>query len=103
MNIDLPLTLQAWPAGNVKHVLKNELESLTAGSLPLHEYTTQGGMVDDNNIAVSVFSVEELGDGLQAKVGVFFTEIVGGCNCHDDPVGENAYAELVLRINTGPV
>ena len=98
MKISLPRTIQAWPDGNVERILKEEIESLSQGSLPLHEYTTRGGMVDDNNISVTVLSIEEVDRRLQAKIGVFFIEKVGGCNCHDDPLEENAYAELVLLI-----
>ena len=32
------------------------------------------------------------------RLGVFFAEVVGGCNCHDDPVATHSYALLGLRI-----
>ena len=36
---------------------------------------------------------------IQAKVGVFFNEIIGGCSCGDDPLSENAYCELQVSID----
>jgi hypothetical protein len=35
---------------------------------------------------------------IEIVVGVFFTEIVGGCSCGDEPVAVNGYVELSLRI-----
>ena len=80
-------------------ILKQELEALQPGSLPLQQFTTQGGVVDDADISVTVLSVVGHEHEILAKVGVFFTEVVGGCNCHDDPVHSNAYAEMMLAIN----
>ena len=76
-----------------------ELESLQAGCLPLQAHTSQGGMVDDSNISVTVLKLNDKGEELLATLGIFFTEVVGGCNCHDDPLEVNAYAELELCID----
>ena len=56
-------------------------------------------MIDDNNISASVLGVEQTADHLTARVGVFFTEIVGGCNCNDDPAEANAYCVIEVRID----
>lgn len=97
--ISLPKSIEAWPDGDVKRTLKNELEALPTGSLPLANYTTQGGMVDDENITITVFSIEDRSQYVSVRLGVFFSEVVGGCNCHDDPVEENAYADISARID----
>ena len=79
--------------------LKTELEGLTMGSLPLEKGTTQGGQVDDSDISVTVIDAFDRETSIQAKVGVFFREIVGGCSCGDEPVAENAYCEILVSID----
>jgi hypothetical protein len=59
----------------------------------------QGGMVDDSDIAVSVLTSREASDVIETKVVVFFSEIVGGCNCNDDPVSANLQCTMLVSID----
>ena len=79
--------------------LKSELQAMEKGALPLHKFTNQGGKVNDADLSASVLSVNENEGHITAKVGIFFIEVVGGCNCDDDPEEVNAYCEMVLRID----
>ena len=90
--------LQSRP-GSFETALKQELENLPAGTLPLEKGTSRGGFVDDSDISVTVIKVEQNENGIQAKVGVFFTEIIVGCGCGDDPMPENAYCEMLVSID----
>jgi hypothetical protein len=92
-------SLQAWGTDSFTGVLKKELQELGSGVLPLHEGVSQGGIVDDSNISASVLHVTENEESIAASVGVFFTEIVGGCSCGDDPMEANAYCEINVRID----
>ena len=92
-------TLRKWPHGSWKSVLKSEIESLPSGSLPLEEAVTRCGIVDDNDISVTVINTSQNSTSIKARVGVFFTEIVAGCVCGEDPTAENAYCELLVRID----
>lgn len=85
--------------GSFETSLKRELEGLPAGSLPLDRATTRGGYVDDSDISVTVLHVQRDAHRVLCKIGIFFTEIVAGCGCGDDPVPENAYCELRLSID----
>lgn len=76
--------------------LVRALRALPAGSLPLTAACTQGGWVDDSDLAISVLTISGDDGAVSARVGVFFTEVVGGCNCNDDPVGCSAYG--VVRV-----
>lgn len=95
----LPLSLQAWPDGHFAQTLKAELKALPAGTLPLLHGLTEGGIVDDSDLEVSVLSRHDEAGVIQAKLACFFTEVVGGCNCHDDPYTKNACCELLVRID----
>ena len=91
--------LQEPQAGVFEKALKHELENLPAGTLPLEKCTNRGGFVDDSDISVTVINVKQHENSIQAKVGVFFTEIIVGCGCGDDPMPENAFCEMLISID----
>lgn len=95
----LPRSLNAWPGDDFAAVLKAELKALPAGSLPLLHGLNEGGIVDESELEVSVFGPQQQGDEIRAKLACFFTEVIGGCNCHDDPHTRNAYCELLLHLD----
>jgi len=97
--IKLTASLSNWGGDGFARTLKTELEGLIMGSLPLEKATTQGGQVDDSEISVTVIDAFDRETSIQAKVGVFFSEIVGGCSCGDEPVAENAYCEILVSID----
>ena len=95
----LGTSLAACGAGRFEAALKAELVSLPPGSLPLQQATSQGGIVDENSITVSVLSSELSAGRIESRVCVFFDEIVGGCNCHDDPVASHSQCILLVGID----
>jgi len=97
--IKLTDSLKNWGSENFKKVLKQEIEALGNDVLPLNQATCQGGLADDSNISALINSVTENETQLLIKVGVFFNEIVAGCNCGDDPASENTYCELLVSID----
>jgi hypothetical protein len=99
MMLKLRDALQKYRSGSFDKALKCELESLPSGSLPLEKCTSHCGVVDDSNISVTVINTQQRKSCIQAKIGVFFTEIVAGCVCGDDPTPENAYCEMLIRID----
>lgn len=92
-------SLKTWGTKDFSKTLKQELESLEKGVLPLNSATTQGGLVDDANISALINHCSENESSLQIKVGIFFNEIVAGCNCDDDPAADNTYCELLVSID----
>ena len=97
--VELVEAMHAWPSARFAATLKQQLQALQPGALPLGQATTQGGYVDDSDISVTVLRTTDNGQSVAADVGVFFTEVVGGCNCHDDPLAVNAYCELRVTID----
>ncbi|NNJ93965.1 MAG: glucosamine--fructose-6-phosphate aminotransferase [Halobacteria archaeon] len=90
--------LESWGTREFVPALKRSIEALAAGELPLHKGLEQGGLVDDSDLAVTVIDTREMDDAVQARVGVFFTEIVGGCSCGDEPFSLPAYCMLQVTI-----
>jgi hypothetical protein len=95
----LPAALTAWQSDDFARVLKDEIESLDSGTLPLSQGTSQGGMVDDSDVTATVLTSKENEESIIAVVGVFFTEIVAGCSCGDEPEEINAHCLLQVRID----
>ena len=95
----LPRSAAAWPSDSFSATIKNELEELEPGSLPLDKATQRGGYVDDSSITCTVFNFKDENDHITIKTGIFFTEILICCGCGDDPVPENAYCELMISLD----
>ncbi len=91
--------LKAWNSEDFSPSLKSGLEALAPSSLPLHLGVSQAGMVDDAPITVTVLGHEDGGDSIQARIGIFFTEIVINCGCGDDPMPINSYCEFLISID----
>lgn len=72
---------------------------IPAGNLPLQGCCDQGGAIDDGTVEISVVSVRADEQQICAELNVFFTEVVGGCNCSDDPVGYPMCCRMRLHID----
>lgn len=97
--LTLPGTLKHWNSAGFDAALKSELVSLADGVLPLQQASTHGGMVDGNSLSVTVISSNENPAGIAVRVGIFFTEIVGGCSCGDEPFETSGYCVLDISLD----
>ncbi len=73
--------------------------ALGPGALPLQKGAAYGGVVDDSNLAVSILRSSDAGSAIVVRVGVFFTEVIAGCNCDEEPQSIPAYCELRVDID----
>lgn len=97
--LKFPNALRSWTFDSFERTLKSEIENLKTGTLPLENGISQGGRIDDSNITATILSTSDNPSMIKTKAGIFFTEIVGGCNCNDDPVEINAYCEIIINID----
>lgn len=95
----LTAALRAWQTQSFANILREELEDLPVGTLPLLNGASRGGIPDDRDIKVMLLSVVEAQDAIQARVGIFFNEIMAGCSCGDEPLALNSYCELQVSID----
>jgi hypothetical protein len=99
--LQLPLALAAWNSPAFAAVLKDELAG-QAAALPLQQATAYSSAALDDGIEIMLIGTEETAAVLHIRVGVFFSGIVAGCSCADDPTPVEAqpeYCELELRID----
>ena len=75
------------------------LSALPLNSLPLDDCASRGGMIDPEDWSFSALSVDRTASALSARLSLFFTEIVGGCNCHDEPSVYHGHELVVAEID----
>jgi len=100
--IRLPTALNAWNSPQFMAVLKREIEQLDGGLLPLQQgLTASSHALDDRFDAMIIGATEESGF-IRARVGVFFSGLITGCSCADDPTPvepQSEYCELLFAID----
>ncbi len=95
----MPNSLRDWNSELFEQTLKVEMEGFRKDVLPLAEVIGEGNTVYDNDLGVTVIDVADDERFIEAKVGVFFAEIVSCCSCGEsDPVDE-AYCEMKVKID----
>ena len=58
---------------------------------------SQGGQIHSQQLRI--ISLSEHTDKLTAHIGIFFDEIIAGCNCNDDPSTTADYCEVHIHID----
>jgi hypothetical protein len=94
-----PNALQAWKSDAFPNTLKDEIEAMDPGILPLQKGCTRGGVADDTDITATVYKGSDDPDSILVDVGIFFTEITAACSCGDEPDTINNYCRLRIRID----
>lgn len=98
----LSQSLKAWDTDAFKTILIKELCSINSGLLPLQQGLTKSSYAIAENLSAMVLSVESDENYIRVKAGLFYTGIISGCSCADDPtpVDEiNEYCDVLLQIN----
>ena len=98
----LKSSLQAWDTNSFADVFKTEIRSLEVDTLPLQQGLSSSSYANENILSVSIIKVDNDDDYIYVKAGLFYTGIIAGCNCADDPtpVNENnEYCEVLFIIN----
>ena len=78
-------SLNSWNTPEFKQVLSQEILGLDASDLPLQQALSQSSYVSESAFSVNVQASEENEKSVTTKVGIFFTGIIAGSCCSDDP------------------
>jgi len=98
----LPLSVQAWQTDGFNAALKKEIKTIDANHLPLQQGLSHSNFANGDNVSATIMHSKEINGSIHIKAGLFYTGIIAGCNCADDPtpVDEiNEYCEVSLIIN----
>ncbi len=100
--IYLKQSLSAWGKPDFNDQLKAETERLSADELPLQKGLSLSSSVSTEPFRVMVLTTSEEPGVVFVKAGIFYSGIIAGCNCSDDPTPMDVqaeYCEVQLAID----
>lgn len=100
--IKLSKSLAVWGNPTFEETLKQEIVQLDVKQIPLQQGLSNSNYTNGDNRKIILMSVTDESNCIRVKTGIFYTGIVAGCNCADDPspVDEiNEYCEMEFDIN----
>jgi len=83
--IKLRNALDAWESSEFDDLLKADIDQMTVDQLPLQQAITSSSYALDTNIKSIIINKTDDSDAIQIKAGIYYTGIIAGCNCADDP------------------
>jgi len=92
----------AWGTAGFEQAFKREVTMLDHASLPLQQGLTQSSYVSDEPVSAVVLNSSVNNALIHIKAGIFYTGIIAGCSCADDPSPldtQNEYCECLFIIN----
>ncbi|KPK55897.1 MAG: hypothetical protein AMS22_02895 [Thiotrichales bacterium SG8_50] len=100
--IRLTHALSAWGTPDFQAALQAELQQLSVEQLPLQQGLATSGYALDGDMRAMILSVSDDETFIHARVGIFYTGVVAGCSCADDPTPineNNEYCEIEFAIH----
>ncbi len=95
-------TLNAWGTGDFDAALRKEIEELKAEQLPLQQGLSAGSYALGDRFEAMVIGAHEHDGVIRARVGIFYSGIIAGCSCADDPTPvepQPEYCEVQVDID----
>lgn len=83
--IRLPDSLAAWGSPAFESTFRREAEALDPVLLPLQQALARSSHVSPAPFQVLVRRVEAADGRIRVKAGIFYSGIIAGCSCADDP------------------
>jgi len=100
--MQLSKTLNAWGTPEFDTIFKSEIEQLDARQLPLQQALTTASYALNSKPNVMIIGISEDPDSIYVKTGIFYSGIIAGCSCADDPTpvdATNEYCTLQFDID----
>jgi hypothetical protein len=94
--------IEAWGTADFTDILKLEIEQLDVDQIPLQQGLSCTSYVADSQRKAMIICVTEGEGSIQVKAGIFYSGIIAGCSCADDPTPvdeQNEYCEMQFEIN----
>ena len=89
--------MSLWGTPDFERALTREIERLPAEALPLQAGLSASNYVlDKSKITAMVIKATDEGGRIRAKVGIFYSGLLGGCACTDDPTPTNENSEYCV-------
>ncbi len=88
--------LKAWGTDSFSSQLGSEIEQLPHQELPLQQGLSHSSAVSDEPFQVMILRVNESSDQILAVARVFYSGVIAGCSCADDPTPLDTLTESCL-------
>lgn len=98
----LTKSLARWGTDEFEATFKQEVYTLERTQLPLQQGLTQSSYVSDSKVDLVILNIAETSTELIVKTGVFYSGIIAGSCCADDPTPvceQTEYCELIFNID----
>jgi len=95
-------SLSRWNSPDFEKVLKTDIESLTGKELPLQAGLQNSSYALDSNIKSTILRYEEKHQAINIVAGIFYSGIIAGCSCTDDPSPTDEiteYCEISIKLD----
>ena len=100
--IKLTRTIQAMRQAGFKTIARAEIEAIDKQLLPLQQGLALSSCVSDEAFSAVILNHHETEQHLIIKTGIFYSGIIAGCSCADDPTPmdvQNEYCELQFTVD----
>ena len=97
----LPASAAAWAREDFCAIFLREAAALPAAALPLQQALQRSSAVADEPHQLRCISIREHEGRREIRAGVFYSGIIAGCNCADDPGPQDVlpeYCELLIVL-----
>jgi len=94
--IRLKQSLAAWGTPAFNERFKAEIEGLSSELLPLQQGLRQSSCVSGEPFSAMVIGLGEEHGSIRVRSGIFYSGIIAGCNCSDDPTPPDVQAEYCV-------
>ena len=91
--MQLTTALKAWGTPAFEVVLKNTIMQMDVTLLPLQQGLSQSSYTDGKNRSVIILNMAEEPGFIRVNTCIFYTGIIAGCSCADDPTPMSEIAE----------
>lgn len=100
--MQLQRILTAWSTPEFESIARQEIRSLNPYLLPLQQGLSHSSTASANHLDVRIISAIASDTQFKVKAGLFYTGIIAGCSCSDDPTPQdeiNEYCEVLFEID----
>ena len=103
--VQLKNTLNARYSKDLSRVFINEVMQLPIDVLPLQQALQMGSHALKDNMQIMITHIiDDRQDFVIITAGIFYSSLIAGCNCADDPTPVDLiseYCEVKFKIDTG--
>ena len=100
--IRLSESLNAWGSPDFEQVFKAEVAALDPHDIPLQQGLSYSSYLSSEPFSPVILKFSETDNTLHVTTTIFYTGIIAGCSCADDPTPQdlqNESCDILFKVN----